>query len=105
MRFYWKEKKKLANLYREWGNKNNIQLASPIEFGEPNNWINILISKNRNERDQILDKTNKSMIYTRPTWNLLHTMPMAVGCQVENIENSKWLEERIVNLPSSAINL
>ena len=45
------------------------------------------------------------MIYTRPTWNLLHTMPMAVGCQVENIENSKWLEERIVNLPSSAINL
>ena len=98
-------KKKLANLYREWGNKNNIQLASPIEFGEPNNWINILISKNRNERNQILDKTNKSMIYTRPTWNLLHTMPMAVGCQVENIENSKWLEERIVNLPSSAINL
>ena len=100
-----KRKKKLAMSYKNWSKKNNIKIAQSIAQAEPNNWINILISNDRNQRDQILEDTNKSKIFTRPAWRLLHTLPMAAGYQFEKMENSNWLEERIVNLPSSAIKL
>ena len=39
---------------------------------------------------------------TRPIWILMNKLPMFKNAQSDELKNSKWLEERIVNLPSSA---
>jgi perosamine synthetase len=38
---------------------------------------------------------------TRPIWRLLSSLDMYKNCQTDNLKNSKWLEDRVVNIPSS----
>ena len=38
---------------------------------------------------------------TRPIWRLMHKLEMFKDCQVEDLVNAEWLEERVVNIPSS----
>ena len=38
---------------------------------------------------------------TRPIWRLMNELPMHAECQHDGLEVSKWLEDRVVNLPSS----
>ena len=38
---------------------------------------------------------------TRPIWNLMSKLPMFQDCQTDSLENSFWLEDRVVNIPSS----
>jgi hypothetical protein len=40
---------------------------------------------------------------TRPAWRLMSKLPMFAQCQAFNIENALWLEDRIVNVPSSVM--
>ena len=54
------------------------------------------------ERNKILEVTHDNNIFTRPTWKLLHKLPMYRICQTFNLNNTNWLEDRIVCLPSSA---
>jgi perosamine synthetase len=39
---------------------------------------------------------------TRPVWELMNRLPMFSHCQTGNLENSQWLADRIVNIPSGA---
>jgi hypothetical protein len=38
---------------------------------------------------------------TRPIWRLLNKLEMYKDCQTDELENAHWLEERVVNIPSS----
>ena len=67
-----------------------------------NCWLIALEMDSKEERDVFLKKTNESGIMTRPIWQLMHRLPMYKNCQVENQENAEYLENRIVNIPSSA---
>ena len=58
--------------------------------------------KNKTERDQFLKKTNSNGIMTRPIWILMNKLPMFKNAQCVELKNSHWLEERVVNIPSSA---
>ena len=58
---------------------------------------------NRKERDLFLESTNKSGVMTRPIWQLMYRLPMYKGCQTDSQKNAKFLEARIVNIPSSVI--
>lgn len=43
---------------------------------------------------------------TRPIWALMNELDMFKNCQTDNLENTKWFENRVVNIPSSVrINL
>ena len=57
---------------------------------------------NREERDEFLKYTNENAVMTRPIWNLLFKLPMYQNCFRDDQKNSLYLEERIVNIPSSA---
>ena len=52
-----------------------------------------------------LNKVIKLGFMTRPIWKLLYKLPMYEKCQRDHQSNAQWLEDRIVNIPSSAINL
>jgi hypothetical protein len=38
---------------------------------------------------------------TRPIWELMTDLPMYQHCQHDGLAVSRWLQDRIVNLPSS----
>jgi len=38
---------------------------------------------------------------TRPAWTLMNKLPMYSDCQCGSLENAEWLEQRMVNIPSS----
>ena len=57
--------------------------------------------ENKKERDLFLESSNDAGVMARPIWQLMHRLPMYKDCQTDNQENAKYLEERIVNIPSS----
>lgn len=77
-----------------------------IEFAiEPvdtkaNYWLNALLFNDRVQRDSFLTYTNKNGVMTRPVWELMNRLPMFKHCQTDDLENSIWLADRIVNIPS-----
>ena len=58
---------------------------------------------NKAERDLFLKETNSSGVMTRPIWQLMFRLPMFKNCQRDSQDNARFLEERIVNIPSSYI--
>ena len=38
---------------------------------------------------------------TRPVWELMSSLDMFKDCVNDGLKNSKWLSDRIVNIPSS----
>ena len=57
--------------------------------------------ENRKDRDSFLKETNASQIMTRPIWQLIFKSPLYSSFQRDSQENAIYLENRIVNIPSS----
>jgi hypothetical protein len=57
--------------------------------------------ENQKARDLFLSETNKAKVMTRPIWQLMYRLPMYQYCQRDEQLNAQFLEERIVNIPSS----
>jgi aminotransferase in exopolysaccharide biosynthesis len=75
-------------------------------FKEPkdsisNYWLNVIILKNKEERDKFLKYSNENGVMCRPVWQLMNKLVMFKDCQCGDLSNSIWLEERVVNIPSS----
>ena len=95
-------KKKLYNEYLSFFNKTNINLVPIPKNVNWNFWLISIILKDKNERDSFLNFTNENSINTRPIWRLMHKLPMFNKFQKNNLYNSEFLYERVVNIPSSA---
>jgi len=96
-------KRKLANVYETFFNSNNYVFVKEPMDSKSNYWLNSIILKNKQQRDEFLDETNSSGIMTRPIWTLMNKLPMFGYAQCDSLKNSEWLEDRVVNIPSSAI--
>jgi perosamine synthetase len=100
----FKEKKQfLVREYTEFFKNLSIEFVKePIE-GKSNYWLMALVLGNEKERDLFLEQTNEKRVMTRPIWGLMNELEMFNNCPKGNLSNSKWLEERVVNIPSSVI--
>ena len=76
-------------------------MLRPISSANPNNWLNAIILNSKRERESFLTFTNKNGVMTRPIWRLISDLKMFQNSENDGLENSKWLETRVVNLPSS----
>jgi aminotransferase in exopolysaccharide biosynthesis len=94
-------KRSLAKSYEEVLKKSDLLFVKePIDCFS-NYWLNAVICENKDHRNELLEITNKNLISTRPIWRLINTLKMYKHCRCDDLKNSKWLEERIVNIPSS----
>jgi hypothetical protein len=59
--------------------------------------------ENKEQRNNVLNYSNKNAIMTRPAWTLIYELPMFAECQTDSIENARDIAYRLVNLPSSVI--
>ena len=66
-----------------------------------NYWLNILILKDKNAQQAFLQYTNDNGVMTRPVWCLMNKLHMFKDCQKDELENTVWFENRVVNIPSS----
>lgn len=94
-------KEEVANRYAKVLERSSLQLVVPLDGTTANHWLNALLLKDRDERDAFLDYTNDRDIMTRPVWRLMHRLDMFKYCQHDGLVNSLWLEDRLVNIPSS----
>ena len=63
-----------------------------------------LVLDSKEDRDKFLEFTNKNGVMTRPIWTLMSKLSMFKDCQTDGLKNSLWLEDRVVNIPSSVPN-
>lgn len=99
---FLESKREIAKLYEEFCARKGIEFVSAREDTEPNFWLNAIKLEDRIQRDSFLAISNKEGIMTRPIWNLNHTLPMYQSAQRGDLTRSSFLEDRVVNLPSSA---
>jgi dTDP-4-amino-4,6-dideoxygalactose transaminase len=94
-------KRKLADMYEEFLNSVDYDFVKEPLESKSNYWLNSILFKNKQQRDEFLNETNSQNVMTRPIWTLMNKLPMFEHAQYDDLTNSEWLEERIVNIPSS----
>ena len=94
-------KAQLADQWATFFNKRGVDFVKAIDANKANHWLNAIILDSRKDRDEFLKLTNDNNVMTRPIWTLMSKLPMFKACQTDGLENSLWLEDRVVNVPSS----
>ena len=94
-------KRNLANKYEAYFKSTDYNFFKEPKDSKSNYWLNSIILDEKLQRDQFLKETNDSGVMTRPIWNLMNKLPMFKDAQCDNLKNSEWLSERVVNIPSS----
>lgn len=94
-------KHELADAYKALCDELGVAYLDAVEGSQPNYWLNAIQLDDLAARDEVLQLTNEAGIMTRPIWRLMTELPMYQACQNDGLTNSKWLVDRVVNLPSS----
>ncbi len=91
-----------AQKYKEYfkNDKNMIFFKEP-ENAKSNYWLNAVLLKDKESQIQFLEYTNDHGVMTRPIWALMNKLQMFKDCQTDDLTNTRWFEERVVNIPSS----
>lgn len=93
-------KRVLAERYIALTESLGLSFVQESKNAKANYWLGALMLENLKERNAFLDFTNSNGVMTRPVWELMNRLPMFKDCQTDDLENSKWLADRIVNIPS-----
>jgi len=91
----------IAARYDEFLESLGMRLVRAREGCTSNHWLNAIVLESPVERDAFLEYTNGKGVMTRPIWRLMSRLEMYRHCQHDGLANSVWLEERVVNIPSS----
>lgn len=95
-------KRELADLYKEFFSKQEeMAFVEEPDNAKSNYWLNGVILKNREQRDEFLEFMNTHGVMSRPIWRLMSELEMFKECQKADLTHSKWLQDRVVNIPSS----
>ena len=94
-------KAQLADQWDAFFHDIDVDFVKGINGNNANHWLNAIIFDSRLDRDEFLKMTNDNNVMTRPIWTLMSKLPMFKDCQTDGLENSLWLEDRVVNIPSS----
>ncbi|MFY0631387.1 MAG: LegC family aminotransferase [Flavobacteriaceae bacterium] len=98
---FLENKRKLAEDYKIFFDKKGIKFRTETKDTRANYWLMGVELNDRKERDLFLKWTNESEVMTRPIWQLMFRLPMYQHSQRDEQKNAQFLEERIVNIPSS----
>ena len=96
-------KRSIAFRYKKFFTNTNITFVAEPQNANANYWLNALILEDKQAREDFLKELNAAGVMSRPIWRLMNELTMFRDCQFSDLSNAKWLEERVVNIPSSAI--
>jgi len=93
-------KRALAIRYENFFTNQSLSFFKETDEEQANYWLNAVVLKDKQERDDFLRATNEAGVMTRPIWQLMTKLEMFKSCQITDLSHSHWLEERVVNIPS-----
>jgi dTDP-4-amino-4,6-dideoxygalactose transaminase len=94
-------KRELAHIYHSYFNNEPIRFVTELPGTKANYWLNTIVLNSLEERNAFLEATNGQKVMTRPIWQLMNKLPMYEQCLCGPLDNAEWLEQRVVNIPSS----
>lgn len=98
---FLENKRTLAAEYKEFFASQKIQFIEEPINARSNYWLNAVLLDDVKQRDKFLDYTNANGVMTRPIWALMNKLEMYREWQCGELKNALFLEERVVNIPSS----
>lgn len=96
-------KRELASRYAALMKNSDLQFFSEPKDCRSNYWLNVAICDGPEQRNALLKATNDNGVMTRPIWRLMNSLPQYAKCICGDLSNALWLEQRVVNLPSSVL--
>ncbi|MBW6489240.1 LegC family aminotransferase [Sulfurimonas sp.] len=98
---FLESKRELACGYEEFFKESDIKFIKEPQDSHSNYWLQAVLLKDKNQRDEFLEFSNNSGVMTRPIWTLMNRLEMFKECQCGDLSNATYLEDRVVNIPSS----
>jgi len=96
-------KRELATVYNSFFSDKDVHFFKEPIHSKSNYWLNVIILKNKHQRDLFLNEAKSRGVMSRPIWTLMNNLTMFKNSQCSDLTNAKWLEERVVNIPSSVV--
>jgi aminotransferase in exopolysaccharide biosynthesis len=96
-------KRDIANQYNSFFKSIGLKFRTESEDTKANYWLMCVELDNKKERDNFLKETNENKVMTRPIWQLIFKSPLYSKFQKDAQSNAMYLEDRVVNIPSSVI--
>ncbi|ECR1505840.1 aminotransferase LegC [Campylobacter jejuni] len=102
LELFLENKRELAKIYKDFfKNHDKCKFIDEKSNEKSNFWLNTLLFKDENLRNIFLEECLKNNIFVRPVWKSLPSLKAFQNCQSNELINTKKLEKRLVNLPSS----
>lgn len=98
---FLENKRGLSKQYKAFFETADMAFIAEPKGTKSNYWLNAVMLKDKVQRDSFLGETNENGVMTRPIWTLMNRLDMFKDAQCGNLDNAEWLEDRIVNIPSS----
>jgi perosamine synthetase len=91
----------LAQEYNSFFKRKGINFRTELPNTKANYWLMCIELENKQERESFLKESNENGVMTRPIWQLIFKSSLYSGFQRDGQVNAMYLEDRIVNIPSS----
>jgi aminotransferase in exopolysaccharide biosynthesis len=101
LEYFIQNKRSLALEYSTFFEGKGLKFRKELPKTKANYWLMCIELDNKKDRDAFLKETNENNVMTRPIWQLIFKSPLYSNFQRDSQENAIFLEERIVNIPSS----
>lgn len=102
LELFLENKRELAKIYKDFfKNHDKCKFIDEKSNEKTNFWLNTLLFKDENLRNIFLEECLKNNIFVRPVWKSLPSLKAFQNCQSNELINTKKLEKRLINLPSS----
>lgn len=97
-------KKKIFDEYAAFfDQQEGVHIVKPADGTTANFWLNTIVFDKPEDKESFLTFSNGNKVMTRPIWKLVSSLPMYASCQRDSLEECTYLEDRVVNIPSSPI--
>ena len=97
------KKRELAMHYKAFFKDSEYSFVDEPVDTRSNFWLNSLVCSNLDARNNLIEKANAAGIMMRPVWIPMHKLPVFKGALRGDLSNTEWFESRVVNIPSSPV--
>ena len=98
---FLENKRELANSYKDFFKTLDVKFMEEPSNSISNYWLCAILLNDKTQRDEFLEFTNSNGVMTRPIWTLMNKLEMFKDALHGNLDNALFIEDRLVNLPSS----
>ena len=95
-------KRENSDAYQTFFSKSNFKYVKELRDARSNYWLNAIVCDTAETKNKLIKKMNEAGIMCRPIWRLSNKLKMYEDCQHGDLSNAIYLEDRVVNLPSSS---